>query len=101
MNSQFPDCRKDNTMLFVAVSNGAGTGTIDEGPTKCNGGDPQTQPFNWMFTTNETVLNIDAALFPGGTGNFTIVSLTGTELIVKQPLTVGPITSDAVVTFVH
>src|SRR5262245_9992135 len=101
MNSMLQDCWKDNTMLFVVVSTGTGTGTIDEGPTKCNGGDPQSRPFTWLFTTNETVLSVDTPILPGGTSNFTIVSLTATELVVKQPYTAGPVTQDATVTFIH
>ena len=86
-------CQKDNIMTFVA----AGTGTIDEGPTKCNSGDPQTNPFTWNFVSSETVVHVSAVLFTGGSNDFTIVSLTATELIVSQVIS----SQTVVVTFIH
>ena len=91
-------CQKDNIMTFVAVGL---TGTIDEGPTKCNGGDPQTRPFTWSFNVGETMLNVSATLFTGGSSTFTLVSLSETQLILSQTITVGGTPQNAVVTFVH
>src|ERR1041385_438692 len=65
-------CQKDNIYTFVA----AGTGTIDEGASKCNGSDPQTNPFTWNFANNESTLHISTILFTGGSNDFTVVSLT-------------------------
>ncbi len=90
-------CQKDNILTFAA----AGTGTADEGPTKCNAGDPQTNPFTWSFLSNETILHISTVLFTGGSSDFTLVSLTETALIVSQNITVSGTTQNAVVTFIH
>src|SRR5258708_3673009 len=64
-------CIKDNVYTFAAV----GTGSMDEGGTKCNGGDPQTVSFTWNFATNETILHVSTILFPGGSNDFTLVSI--------------------------
>lgn len=90
-------CQKDNTMTFAA----AGTGTGDEGPTKCNSADPQSNPFTWNFQSNETILFVSTPLFTGGSSTFTLVSLTATELVVSQNITVSGTTQNAVITFVH
>ncbi len=90
-------CQKDNILVFVA----AGTGTLDEGPLKCNAGDPQTTPFTWNFQTNETQLFISTPLFTGGSSTFTLVSISETQLVVSQNITVSGSTQNAVVTFVH
>jgi|SRR5882724_3056870 len=90
-------CQKDNILTFVA----AGTGTVDEGPSKCNSGDPQTNPFTWNFASSETILHISAVLFAGGSSDFTLVTLSETQLIVSQVITVGGSPQNAVVTFIH
>jgi hypothetical protein len=91
-------CQKDNIITFAA----AGTGTADEGATKCNAGDQQTVPFTWSFQTNETILFISNPLFTGGSGTFDLVSLSETELVVSQIFTppVGP-SQTIVITFIH
>jgi len=90
-------CQKDNILVFAA----AGTGTLDEGATKCNSGDPQSNPFTWNFATNETVLHVSAVLFTGGSSDFDIVSLTDTQLVLSQNITVSGSAQNAVVTFIH
>jgi hypothetical protein len=91
-------CQKDNIITFAA----AGTGTADEGATKCNAGDPQTVSFTWNFQTNETKLIITTPLFTGGSGPFDLISLSETELVVSQIFTppVGP-SQTIVITFIH
>ncbi len=91
-------CQKDNILTFAATG---GTGTLDEGPTKCNSGDPQTRPFTWNFLNNETELFISATLFTGGSSTFTLVTLTETQLVVSQVITVSGTAQTAIVTFVH
>ena len=91
-------CQKDNIMTFVAVGL---TGSIDEGTTKCNSGDLQTNPFTWSFASGETVLNISATLFTGGSNTFTLVDLSETQLVASQVITVGGSPQTAVVTFIH
>ena len=90
-------CQKDNILVFAA----AGTGTLDEGATKCNSSDPQSNPFTWNFATNETVLHVSTVLFTGGSSDFSIVSLTGAQLVLSQDITVSGTTQNAVVTFIH
>jgi hypothetical protein len=90
-------CQRDNILTFVS----AGTGTLDEGATKCNAGDPQTTPFIWSFMTNETILHISTILFTGGSSDFNIVTLSETQLVVSQNITVGGSTQNAIVTFIH
>lgn len=68
-----PACVKDDFFHFTA----AGQLTADEGPTKCNPTDPQTDTVTWSFMTNETVLVIDGE-------NFTIEELTNNTLRIKQ-----------------
>ncbi|HPG12611.1 MAG TPA: lipocalin family protein [Chitinophagaceae bacterium] len=70
-------CQKDNIYTFVA----GGTGTADEGATKCDPADPQTSAFTWAWLSNETMLQLSASFFSGTTGDVTIVSLTDTELV--------------------
>jgi hypothetical protein len=72
-------CYKDNIMTFLAN----GTGSIDEGPTKCNAGDPQTVNFTWNFTNNESTLNVTGAVFAGQSGSFTIITLNETQLVLQ------------------
>ncbi|OSZ80840.1 hypothetical protein CAP36_06255 [Chitinophagaceae bacterium IBVUCB2] len=98
VNAFLQGCQKDNIMTFTAAGL---TGTLDEGLTKCNAGDPQTSPFTWSFASGETVLNISTPLFTGGSSTFTLVSLTATELKVSQNITVSGTTQNAVVTFIH
>ena len=90
-------CQKDNILTFVA----AGTGTLDEGPSKCNMSDPQTNPFTWNFQSAETILFISTTLFTGGNSSFTLVTLSDTQLVVSQVITVGGMPQTAVVTFIH
>ncbi len=91
-------CQKDNILVFAS----AGTGTLDEGASKCNAGDPQTNPFTWNFLASETTLHISTVLFTGGSSDFAINSLTETELVLQQAYTpvAGP-TFQIVVTFQH
>lgn len=79
------DCYKDNTITFQA----GGTGTVDDGATKCNPGDPQTTAFSWTFQSNETVLNFPNQIFPNFDGDVTIKTLTDTKLTLIKAADVG------------
>ena len=96
ISSQIPDCYKDNTYTFVSD----GSGTINESTNVCS---PSTAgAFTWNFTNNETGLHISTTLFQNGTSDFTIISLTETNLIVSQTMTVAPLPPTTVqITFVH
>ena len=91
-------CQQDNIYTFTA----SGNGTIDEGPAKCNAADLQNRPFTWNFQSGETMLYISTVLFSGGSNTFTLESLTETEAIISQGITLGggP-TQNVVVTFMH
>jgi lipocalin-like protein len=98
VSAQLPACRKDN--VITLSSNGSGS--IDEGPTKCNAGDPQTTAITWSFLNNETTLHLSSALFTGGSTDFTIVSLTETNLVISQTMTIAPYPATTVeITFKH
>ncbi len=95
-------CNKDNTITFTATANAKGTGVADEGPTKCDPADPQSATFNWTLENNETQLNSDKPLFPGGSGVFNIISLTETNLVVSQQMTIPPApTTTVTITLKH
>lgn len=72
-------CYKDNTMTFLAN----GTGSLDEGATKCNAGDPQTVNFTWNFTNNGGTLNVTGGIFAGQSGSFTVITLNETQLVLE------------------
>lgn len=79
-------CQTDNAITFTSNL----SGTIDEGPTKCDAGDPQSVPFTWSFTNNETMINFSSPLFVGFGGDFKIISLTETELVISQQVSILP-----------
>ena len=54
----FDACELDNTWSFGTD----GKITVDEGPTKCDPQDPQTDTMPWSFANNETKINIDGDL---------------------------------------
>ena len=91
-------CQKDNIYKFFVP----GSGTIDEGPTKCNAGDPQTTLFTWNFAASETMIHISVAFFSNTSNDFTLLKLTETELVVSTYYTppVGP-TILVTITFQH
>jgi hypothetical protein len=97
VSSLIQACQKDNTLSFAA----GGTGTLDEGATKCNSSDPQSSPFTWSFATNETVLHVSATLFTGGSSDFNIITLTETQLILSQNINISGTSQNAIVTFKH
>ena len=90
-------CQKNNTMLFVT----GGTGTVDEGATKCNAGDPQTTSFTWNFQDSETKLYVSSVLFTGGSNTSTLVTLNETTLVLSQQIIIGGTPQTAIVTFIH
>ena len=90
VSSQIDQCIKDNIVTFVSTTANAGTGTLDEGATRCDSGDQQIIPFTWTLESNETILKSSVPFFPGGSGQFTVVSLTATNLVVSQQMTIAP-----------
>ena len=79
-----PACWKDNIATFATN----GSGILDESTTVCS---PSVAgAFTWAFQSSETVLHLSAPLFPGGANDFTLVSLTETNLVVSQMITIPP-----------
>jgi len=98
VSSLLKGCQKDNTITFAA----GGTGTLDEGATKCSSGDPQTNTFNWNFAPpNETILHVSTTLFTGGSSDFNVVTLNETNLVLSQNIDIAGTSQLAVVTFKH
>lgn len=91
-----PACQQDNIYSFLTI----GTGSMDEGATKCNSSDPSPVPFTWSFESGETSILFSVPIF--GTNSVTLVSISETELVVSYPYTppAGP-TLLIVVTFIH
>jgi hypothetical protein len=71
--SFMPDCSKDDYM----VMNSDGTATFDEGATKCEPDDPQTESGTWAFLDNETKLSVT---YDGDTEVYNIIELTESVL---------------------
>jgi len=82
-------CSKDDRYVFRANN----TYEFNEGLTKCDPSDPQIiDTGTWSFTNNETKLLIDG-------DEFTIVSLTDSNLILSSQETIQGITFQVKITF--
>lgn len=82
-NNDIPDtvlksCQKDDVFTFNKDS----TGLIDEGPTKCNVGDAQTDPLTWKFTSNDKVLNVVSGTILNG--NLNVLSLSASSMVLYK-----------------
>ncbi|RYY94063.1 MAG: hypothetical protein EOO11_18625 [Chitinophagaceae bacterium] len=77
-------CRLDNQYIFAA----GGTGTMNEGATKCNAGDPQTAPFTWAFANNETSIDLGGTALFGLGGRFKVWALNDTLLSMARDSTI-------------
>jgi hypothetical protein len=80
------NCEKDNVITFKSDS----TGTLNEGTTKCDPGDPQTTSFKWWFKDNGAVLYSPDPIFGGLSGDVKVIELTATKLRVTKEVTVAP-----------
>ncbi len=90
-------CDLDNTITF----NSNGSGTTDEGATKCEDSLAQSTPFSWSLKDGDSTLVIAGSLFQGVSGNVTIKKITNTSLVLIQAVTLEdpfPITVNAIVT---
>ena len=92
-------CYTDNTLTFSVN----GTGSFDEGGSKCNAADPQTSAFTWSFTNGEQNINFSATLFPGASGDFKIIKLDASTLILSKLVTISglPAPVTVIITFIH
>ena len=73
----------DNTGTF----NSDGTGTTDEGPTKCDPSIPQTAAFTWQFKNNETEMQVYGSGLFGLGGQFKILELSETKFRLSKDTT--------------
>jgi hypothetical protein len=76
-------CMLDNLYTFKSDN----TGTIDEGGTKCNTTDPQTTPFNWNFTDNQTSIFLQSSALFGLGGKFRVITLNSTQFSMAKDTT--------------
>lgn len=76
-------CYKDNIITFIAN----GSGTFDEGPLKCNSGDPQSTNFTWNMTGNGSTLNVSAGIIAGQSGSFPIIALDANQMVLEATIT--------------
>jgi hypothetical protein len=74
----FPACYKDNFFTFKTN----GQAEYDEGPTKCDVMDPQTETTTWTFTNNENSLVLDS-------DTYDLLELSNTTLRLKQNFSGG------------
>ena len=89
-------CYVDNVMTFAANGNGS----ISEGTVSCSTALPSS--FTWAFQSSETMLHLNFTLFNGGSPDFTINSLTETNLVLSQQVTQAPYPTQTItVTFKH
>ncbi len=75
-------CYKDNVLTFTANGNG----TLDEGASKCNSGDPQSTNFTWNFTNNGSTLNVSSGIIVGQAGSFKILSLNDSQMALEATI---------------
>lgn len=92
-------CLTDNTITFKSDK----TGSIDEGPTKCDASTAQVSPFTWSLNADGTQLNLSTPILTGFGNDAKVVELSETKFILSKTLTVSgiPIPVPVVVTLVH
>ncbi|HEY0678795.1 MAG TPA: lipocalin family protein [Chitinophagaceae bacterium] len=78
-------CEMDNLITFKNDN----TGLVDEGPTKCNGGSPQSVPFTWSFKDNEQVITFTGITFGGLNGDVKVKTLNENQLELHKEVNVG------------
>lgn len=74
--AQFPACVKDDLIIFKKN----GTVSFDEGGSKCDTNDPQTENALWSFNPAETVISITQ---DGETESWKILELSANKLVVE------------------
>ena len=94
MYADYEACEKDNFMKL----NTDGSGTADEGPSKCDDSDPQTESVEWQFKENETILKIQQGFIAL---DFKILELTSTTLKLEFTDTITGSGDKITETFTH
>jgi len=92
-------CYTDNTLTFTAN----GSGVLNEGAVKCTASDPQTVTFTWNFSNSEQNINFSTAIFPGASGDFKIIKLDASQLVLSKLVTLSgfPSPVTVIITFTH
>ncbi|MGZ5246062.1 MAG: lipocalin family protein [Flavitalea sp.] len=94
----FEPCELDNLYIFKSD----GTGTADEGPLKCDANDPQTSPFGWSLSSDQSQITFTGGGVQGIDGTVKLISLTDSKLVMSQSVDIGiPIPVTVVVELVH
>jgi len=94
--SLLPSCVQDNYYIF----NPDGTGTTDEGATKCDDSDPQTTSNgNWQLLNNDTQLQ--AGDITGAQVTANIKQLDNSTLVLEYTTEANGITSTTTTTYHH
>jgi hypothetical protein len=93
-------CILDNMITFNYDNK---TGVVDAGPTKCNDAEPQTQDFIWDYNESTKVLTVDSPIIevPGAVSDLVLESVTASELILSQTVSLSGFTQEVIVTLVH
>lgn len=78
-------CETDNLFTFRSD----GTGTADEGATKCEESDPQSTEFSWSFSNNQQAVVFNDAIFTGIDGEVKILALTSSTMKLSKELDLG------------
>lgn len=81
-------CETDNILTLKSD----GTGTVDEGATKCNATDPQTTSFTWSLDSAQTAIVLSDTIFSVISGNVKITSISSTSLHLEKAVQYGPLT---------
>jgi hypothetical protein len=94
--SSLPSCTQDNYYIF----NSDGTGTTDEGATKCDDSDPQTTSNgNWQLLNNDTQLQ--AGDITGAQITADIKQLDNSTMVLEYTTEANGITSTTTTTYHH
>lgn len=92
-------CVIDNTVTFKSDK----SGIVDEGATKCATTDPQTTPFTWALSADESTITFSGAIIAGISGDAKIIEVSDSRFVLSKPLTVSgfPLPVPIVVILVH
>jgi hypothetical protein len=94
----FEPCELDNLYIF----NADGTGSADEGPLKCEDTDPQTAPFGWSLSSDQSQITFTGGGVQGIDGTVKLITLNDSKLAMSQAVDIGlPIPVTVVVELVH
>ena len=85
-------CDLDDSLTFKSD----GTGVTNEGLTKCDDSLPQTSPFAWALSNNDSTITITGTSQANLNGDATIQTLTNTKLVLVKHVVINDvITLDA------